>query len=175
MFDDFDAGDDIKAPGRKHSQLVAVIKFKTLSLQVPTKRALVKTRGMNLQVSLLREKSEESPVAAPIVQPLQRLWSPSSFELAHELDEIVELEESWCLEWISEFLLVIDDGIHAPTPIVVGGVEACGVDHGAHKLKGAIEALEQLENLLIDRCTWLQTQFDLVRRATRFPWWPSEV
>jgi hypothetical protein len=37
------------------------------------------------------------------------------------------------------------------------------------------EALDQLESLLIDRCTWLQTQLDLVRSATRFHWWPREV
>lgn len=36
-------------------------------------------------------------------------------------------------------------------------------------------ALDHLELLLIDRCSWLQNQFDLIRRATRFPWWPTEV
>src|SRR5215469_847669 len=101
---------------------------------------------MNLQVLLPREKFQESPVAATIVQPLQLLRSPSGFKPAHNLDEIVELEKSWCVEWIAEFLLGIDDGIRAPASIVVGRVEACGVNHGTHELKGAIEALKQLKS-----------------------------
>jgi hypothetical protein len=101
---------------------------------------------MNLQVLLLREKPEESPIAATIVQPLQLLRGPFSFELSHNLNEIVELEGPRGVEWISEFVLVIDNGVRASTSIVISRVEACRVDHGAHKLKGAIEALKQLES-----------------------------
>jgi hypothetical protein len=113
---------------------------------VLTDRAFIKTCGMNLQVLLLREKPQESPVAATIVEPLQRLRSHISFKLSHNLDEIVELEESGCMEWISEFFLVINNGIRASTLKVISRVEACGVDHGQHKLKGAIDTLKQLKS-----------------------------
>lgn len=36
------------------------------------------------------------------------------------------------------------------------------------------DSLAQLEQALIDRCGWLQNQFDLIRSTTRFHWWPSE-
>lgn len=37
------------------------------------------------------------------------------------------------------------------------------------------ETLDQLETLLIDRCTSLQSQLHLVRNATRFHGWPTQV
>ena len=36
------------------------------------------------------------------------------------------------------------------------------------------DTLAHLEQALIDRCTWLQDQLDLVRSALQFPWWPRE-
>jgi hypothetical protein len=113
---------------------------------VLTDRAFIKTCGMNLQVLLLREKPEESPVAATIVKPLQLLRGSVIFKLSHNLDEIVELEESGCMERISEFFVVINNGVRASTSKVISRIEACGVNHGTHKLKGAVAALKQLES-----------------------------
>ena len=36
-------------------------------------------------------------------------------------------------------------------------------------------SLDALETLLIDHCCWLQEQFQLIRSATRFSWWPTTV
>jgi len=106
---------------------------------------------MNLQVFLLRKKPEESPVAATIVEPLQLLRSPFNLKLSHDLDEIVELEESGCVKWISEFFLVVNNGVRASTSKVISRIEARRVNHGQHELKGAIEALKQLESHLRKR------------------------
>ena len=111
-----------------------------------TKRAFVKTCRLDLQVFLLREKPEESPVAATIVESAQLLRSRFSFKLSDNLDEIVELEDSWCMERVSVFILVIDNVVRASASVVVSRLEACGVDHGAHELRGAVAALKQPES-----------------------------
>ena len=35
------------------------------------------------------------------------------------------------------------------------------------------DTLDDLEAALIDHCSWLEQQFDLVRSATCFDWWPN--
>jgi transposase len=37
------------------------------------------------------------------------------------------------------------------------------------------DSLEALEQVLVDRCCWLEQQLDLVRSATLFDWWPTVV
>jgi hypothetical protein len=37
------------------------------------------------------------------------------------------------------------------------------------------ESLNHLQDVLVDRCQWLASQFDLVRSTTNFHWWPQDL